>query len=173
MTIDTNTPFRSLIYPLQQMKRHLHNIITLLLAFYLLNIILQCIRPITPTSLQEGMTQSTMPIAKPSQIRERTNIITIQQLHLFGLPEIDTHQANYQFKIAPETALNLTLTGVVASSENNNGAAIIENKGQQKTYGVNDKIDGTRAVIQQVLVDRIVIRNVNKTETLMFDGEGD
>ena len=71
---------------------------------------------------------------------------------------------------APETKLNLTLVGVVASSEPSTSLAVITHRGKQNTYGLNEAIDGTRATLQAVYVDRVIIRNSGRDETLMLDG---
>lgn len=72
---------------------------------------------------------------------------------------------------APKTKLNIVLTGVVAVNKNDKaGAAIIESRGQQKTYVLNDKVDGTNAVVKQILQDRVIIRVGSRHETLMLDG---
>lgn len=71
---------------------------------------------------------------------------------------------------APETRLNLTLVGVVASSSPQTSLAVITNRGKQNTYGLNEAIEGTRATLQAVYVDRVIIRNSGRDETLMLDG---
>ena len=71
---------------------------------------------------------------------------------------------------APQTQLNLRLTGVVASSLTEAGGAIVDYRGQQATYGIGENIEGTSASIHEVLIDRIIIRNGNRFETLMLDG---
>jgi len=71
---------------------------------------------------------------------------------------------------APKTKLNLILSGLVASDIAENSMAIIEYRGKQATYGVDDKITGTRALIHQIVYDRVILRNSGKYETLMLDG---
>lgn len=92
-------------------------------------------------------------------------------LNLFGV--FDNQIAKPQeetIQDAPETRLNLTLAGVVASDDASTAAAVIENNGSQETYGIGDKISGTRATLQQVMSDRIIIKQSGKVETLMLDG---
>lgn len=71
---------------------------------------------------------------------------------------------------APETKLNLTLVGVVASSNPQTSLAVITHRGKQNTYGLNEAIEGTRATLQAVYADRVIIRNSGRDETLMLDG---
>ncbi|MBQ4813801.1 type II secretion system protein GspC [Pseudoalteromonas luteoviolacea] len=72
---------------------------------------------------------------------------------------------------APETQLNVRLTGIVAVSQNDvAGLAIIESQGRQETYLVQDAIKGTRAKLAQVLPDRVILDVSGRFETLMLDG---
>ena len=71
---------------------------------------------------------------------------------------------------APQTRLNLTLVGLVASSNPQTALAVITHRGKQNTYGLNEAIEGTRATLQAVYPDRVIIRNSGRDETLMLDG---
>lgn len=72
---------------------------------------------------------------------------------------------------APQTKLNIRLVGLVSDSINSrSGAAIIENQNQQETYGIGDTITGTRALLKEVLPDRVLIEHGSNIETLMLDG---
>ncbi|WP_325891151.1 type II secretion system protein GspC [Grimontia sp. NTOU-MAR1] len=71
---------------------------------------------------------------------------------------------------APRTRLNLTLVGLVASSEPDRGLAVIANRGSQKTYGIGEAIEGTRVILRQVLNDRVILRNNGRDEALMLAG---
>ncbi|MDO6582422.1 type II secretion system protein GspC [Photobacterium sp. 2_MG-2023] len=95
-------------------------------------------------------------------------------LELFGRYRADAPKAIPQQPVkqdAPETKLNLTLVGVVASNNPQTTLAVITNRGKQNTYGLNEAIDGTRATLQGVFVDRVIIRNNGRDETLMLDGQ--
>ena len=71
---------------------------------------------------------------------------------------------------APRTKLNLTLVGLVASNDASRGLAVIANRGKQKTYGVGEAIEGTRVILRQVLIDRVILRNNGRDEALMLAG---
>ncbi|EJN3802128.1 type II secretion system protein GspC [Vibrio alginolyticus] len=73
-------------------------------------------------------------------------------------------------KDAPKTRLNLTLVGAVASSDANTSLAVIANRGKQATYGLGEEIEGTRATLKAVLVNRVIIDNQGRDETLMMQG---
>lgn len=72
---------------------------------------------------------------------------------------------------APRTKLNLTLTGVLASTVPSRSIAVILSAGDESTYGPGDTINGTRAKLRGVLPDRVIIDNQGQDETLMLDGE--
>ena len=105
----------------------------------------------------------------PGNSNSRLNLADIKRLNLFGdfsaapMEEIEATDA-------PVTRLNLTLTGVVASSVKDQGAAIIENRNQQQTYGIGEKIEGTNVSLKEVYADRVIIKNGSSNETLMLDG---
>ncbi|OAN19209.1 type II secretion system protein GspC [Photobacterium jeanii] len=71
---------------------------------------------------------------------------------------------------APQTRLNLRLVGLVASNQSKTSLAVIAHQGRQNTYGISEAIDGTRATLQAVYADRVIIRNSGRDETLMLDG---
>jgi len=99
------------------------------------------------------------------------NVADIQKLNLFGqYNESIEEEALVEMSNVPETTLNLTLSGLVASDDKLIAAAIIENQGQQNTYGIGDTIVGTRATLEQVLMDRVIIKQSGRLETLMLDG---
>ena len=109
--------------------------------------------------------------ANPSQANKAVNVAKIQSLNLFGLyNENSDETAEIEMANVPETQLNLTLAGLVASDDKTIAAAIIENQGKQETYGIGDIIIGTRANLEQVLMDRVIIKHSGRLETLMLDG---
>ncbi|WDE14673.1 type II secretion system protein GspC [Thalassomonas haliotis] len=108
---------------------------------------------------------------KVSQEKQTVSVSKIQALNLFGEYNSQAVEEEViEIEDAPETRLNLTLTGVVASSNSNNAAAIIEHQSSQETYGIGDLITGTRATLEQVHNDRVLIKQSGRLETLMLDG---
>jgi general secretion pathway protein C len=156
-----------------QRQKTINTIVVAVLAIYLISYAAQLTWRIVPVPAnvaiqQQGFTDNGSQASRSSSI----NLNSIKRLNLFGQPN---QQAGPQAKQedvtdAPETNLNLVLTGVVASSEDNAGAAVIENKGSQQTYGIGEKIEGTNATLKQVFNDRVIIRNGPRNETLMLDG---
>ena len=104
--------------------------------------------------------------------KPQANIQAISQLNLFGKYNDKPKQPKpvEQIESAPQTRLRLTLTGLVASDKPQTAAAIIESNGRQETYGIDDKIEGTQAVLKKVLQDRVIIEASGRLETLMLDG---
>ncbi|MDW6002632.1 type II secretion system protein GspC [Vibrio mangrovi] len=70
---------------------------------------------------------------------------------------------------APKTKLNLKLVGVVVSDNNREDLAIIAFQGVQATYGLKERIEGTRVTLESVFNDRVIIRNAGRDETLMLE----
>ena len=103
--------------------------------------------------------------AKPAQ-----DISVLQKIALFGKKD---EQKPVEIKPveAPKTKLNLKLTGLVASRDPKVGSAVIDSKGSQGTYGVEELIDGTRAVIKEIYPDRVMISNGGAIEALILDDD--
>jgi len=106
-----------------------------------------------------------------NKVNKTIDIAKIQSLNLFGqYNESVDETPDVKISNAPETKLNLILSGLVASNEKSIAAAVIENQGKQETYGIGDIIIGTRANLEQVLMDRVIIKQSGRLETLMLDG---
>jgi len=100
----------------------------------------------------------------------QTDVSALQALNLFGVFNEQVKVATVKVQDAPETKLRLTLSGAVASDDPSIAVAVIENNGKQETYGIGDKIIGTRAVLNRVFRDRVLIKQSGRLETLMLDG---
>ena len=59
---------------------------------------------------------------------------------------------------------------MVASNQVGRGAAIIEYRNAQNTYGIGDKIEGTNVTLDEIYTDRVIIKNGLTRETLMLEG---
>lgn len=104
-----------------------------------------------------------------------TDISPIENLNLFGRYNEQPAAAKpvvepEQITNAPKTSLSIQLVGVVASTAEQNGLAVIDSRGNQNTYSIGDKIKGTSASLKEVYADRIIISNAGRYETLMLDG---
>lgn len=109
-------------------------------------------------------------VNQTSSIAQNVNLSALQALNLFGQYNEQVKEVSKQITDAPETRLQLTLSGLVASDNTDTAAAVIAHKGKQETYGIGDIILGTRANLEQVLIDRVIIKQLGRLETLMLDG---
>ena len=170
MTFNKPNPHSLVVY-LNQHQKQLHTIVVVLLSLYLIAFAAKLVWQIIPEpQLSATPTVSRAPVISSSSGKGGVNIAKIQQLNLFGNAAANPAEPVAEVTDAPETRLNLTLTGVVASSEQDAGTAIIENRGSQAVYGLGEKIEGTNATLQKVYNDRVIIKNGVRNETLMLDG---
>lgn len=99
----------------------------------------------------------------------------LTESHLFGAaPEIDaTPVAVQEFVDAPDTTLNLELTGIVSRKESEIGQAIIAGgRGESRTYSVGDTIENASgAVLHAVFYDRVLLNRSGRLETLRLPKE--
>lgn len=145
--------------------------IVILLSLYLLSFAAQLTWRFIPQAEITLADQTLNNSALNTQNTSRLDISPLLKLNLFGDPaQRPVKVVETEITEAPETQLNLTLTGVVSSTDPKVGAAIVENNGKQNTYGVGDKIDGTNAILDELYVDRVIIKNSLSRETLMLDG---
>ncbi|WP_448569445.1 type II secretion system protein GspC [Thalassotalea ganghwensis] len=130
---------------------------------------------ITWLTVDDATNFLTVPAVQSSNFQDKNqqtvDLTALKKMNLFGVHSPDKPKvAPVQVQDAPETKLNLTLTGVVATNETSTAAAIIEKSGKQETYGIDDKITGTRATLETVYSDRVIINVSGSLETLMLDG---
>ncbi len=142
----------------------------LVIAIYLLAQITWKLVPVSQPPLAWQPTPTN--IAQSSGL---INISNLENLSLFGQFDAKGNPlkvAPVEEKItdAPKTSLSIQLTGVVASTSEQKGLAVIESVGSQNTYSLGDKIKGTSASLKEVYADRIIISNSGRYETLMLDG---
>jgi general secretion pathway protein C len=103
------------------------------------------------------------------------SVSKLLSLNLFGEYNkvIEAPKPVVQQTSAPKTRLNVTLVGLVADSTSNtsdSSVAIIESSGGQNTYGINQKVDGTSAIVHQIFIDRVILSVSGRFETLMLEG---
>jgi len=117
---------------------------------------------------------SPTPVTTTGKGAGQVDLAGLQQLALFGKADAKADKPKVEVvetvTDAPKTSLSIQLTGVVASTADQKGLAIIESNGSQETYSLGDKIKGTSASLKEVYADRIIITNAGRYETLMLDG---
>ncbi|OCH40211.1 type II secretion system protein GspC [Aliivibrio fischeri] len=128
---------------------------------------------LAPQTSVSKWTPKTVAVAVSQGKQGKDSLSELLNSQVFGRfnaeQKIDQPKA-VEVKDAPKTRLNLTLSGVVASSEPSLSLAVIANRGKQNTYGINETIDGTRASVKAISADRIIISNNGRDETLMLEG---
>jgi general secretion pathway protein C len=161
------TELNELLHKLPQQK------IAKIISGFLLCYIAYLLAQLTWLLLSSNSPQPTLNIEHNTLVERKIsqiNIGVISQLNLFGAYNEQTQVEQVKVQDAPETKLRLTLSGTVASDDKDTAAAIIENNGKQETYGIGDKITGTRAILESVATDRVIIKQSGRLETLMLDG---
>ena len=94
------------------------------------------------------------------------NLHQVVQYHLFGDAEKKSSAVQAKIIDAPDTRLQLVLKGVFASTNPKMALAIIaNNKGNDKTYHIGDKISGG-AILHAVYADRVILKRKGQLETL-------
>lgn len=153
--------------PLARLQQALELVLVLCLCWLLAKVTWQ----ILPAA------QTNRTVARVSQNASATEPATVSLAALIAPKLFGTASAKAVKAIeplvteAPKTTLNVKLTGVVAlASSPGAGSAIIESRGSEATYAVDDQIDGTNARLKQVLADRVLIQQAGRFETLMLDG---
>ena len=165
------TSFSAALAKLPQQK--IAQAVSVLLLIYIAFMVAKTTWLIIP-SANHSINTNGMVSVKPTKNQSHDknyDLSKIKALNLFG--EFKTQEQEVvveQITNAPETRLQLTLSGLVASDDVNIAAAIIEHKGKQETYGIGDIIKDTRASLEQVLIDRVIIKQSGRAETLMLDG---
>ncbi|WP_116643949.1 type II secretion system protein GspC [Salinivibrio sp. HTSP] len=100
----------------------------------------------------------------------RLSLASVINAQLFGRYQASKAQRRQAVSEVPETRLQLTLVGVVASDQPSRALAVIANRGQQATYGVGEQVNGTQVSIDQVLSDRVILRQGTRREALLMPG---
>jgi general secretion pathway protein C len=172
MLIPTNMTAVTSLFT-QLVHRRVAQLVMALLLIYIAYIGAKITWSVVPQA-QSGQNTSVNAYSKnvhSSNVNKAVNVAKIQSLNLFGqYDEAVDERLELEMTNVPETKLNLILSGLVASDEQSVAAAIIENQGKQETYGIGDIIIGTRANLEQVLMDRVIIKQSGRLETLMLDG---
>lgn len=109
------------------------------------------------------------PINTPSISTPKAASADIEKMvawHLFGEVGAQPRAAVVEEQ-AQETTLNLQLLGVIASSEPTQARAFIQAEGKQQQFAIGEQLPGGgKVVLSKVLVDRAIIDNNGRYETL-------
>ncbi len=103
--------------------------------------------------------------AKASSL-PKVNVEQIAAANLFGKRQAAQAAAPLD---APDTALNLTLKGILSyGSESSSRALIADGTGKEKPYAVEDDIPGG-AVLKAIHADRVILERSGRFETLRLE----
>jgi|GEM_PF-106415 len=173
MTVE-NFSFAPFNRAYQQHQDKLILLIVVLLSLYLIAFLAELTWRLIDNSQQPSTQLVTLTATQPNTNNSSPTINTsaLKRAKLFGDVQqvVAPVQQVQEVTEAPETKLNLTLTGVVSSSDETQGAAIIEKNNVQVTYGIGEKIEDTNATLDKIYIDRVIIKNRLVRETLMLDG---
>jgi general secretion pathway protein C len=100
--------------------------------------------------------------------RPATDLASLTQSHLFGEATVQAVPVTQAVVDAPDTTLSLSLTGIVSTTDEGKGRAIISsNRGQEKTYNIGDAVENADgATIHSVFADRVILDRSGRLETL-------
>lgn len=111
-----------------------------------------------------GMASASPSAMSAPMRRESSGAGQIPQWHLFGEASVETPAAVPEE--LPETNLQLTLRGVIASPDDSQARAIVaDSGGKENFYKVGDPLPGN-ATLKEIYGDRIVIQRAGRYETL-------
>lgn len=170
--------------------RRLRQAVLLLLALWVVVGCARLIWALVPVSAEQAEPPARVvnPVstARTGQAADPVDIDTLRSWHLFGeagaAPEVAVVQEEVAAASARdgieegarETRLPLVLRGVVASTEDGLGHAIIESKSQQAVYAVGDSLPvGGRVTLAKVMPQQVVLDNGGDYELLVLFEESD
>ncbi len=104
------------------------------------------------------------------QASQQVNLSVIYNNHLFGRAEIKKEQSPESAPVdAPETRLNLVLTGIMSASDGQHSRALIKDgSGKQRPYGIGDDLPGN-AKLSAIHSDRVILERAGRYETLRME----
>lgn len=154
---------------LQSLARHLPVLASALLVVAIAHSAATLTWRIIPLPDQAGSASpSPVAVATSSGDGSRVDVDALIELAMFGEPDPadepdSVDLANVE---APETQLNLSLRGVLATADESVARAIIAaGNGDDKSYRVGDTI-GSGAILRAVYPDRVILERNGELETL-------
>lgn len=103
----------------------------------------------------------------PQKSADTVDIETLVGWHLYGEVGAQTRSAAAEEVAQDDTTLNLQLLGVISSSEPTQARAFILVDGKQQQFAVGEQLPGAgKVLLNKVLVDRAIIDNNGRLETL-------
>lgn len=105
----------------------------------------------------------------PNVERAEVDIDSIAATNLFGTPPSEGGTASDEVINAPETRLDLTLTGIVSSAQSDRSRALIKKgNGDQEPYAVGDSV-GSNVKLHDIYATRVILDRGGRYETLTLE----
>lgn len=141
-------------------------VLIILITYTLAGIVWQFVLSGPRFALEEAAPPPSAAPGPTNRVTRTAPDTTIVQAHLFGTAAAPEVVSAAQAPEAPETRLNLTLTGVYATGEGHNALAIVASGGRtEQFYRVGDSVAGG-ATLKAVYPDRIILERNGRLETL-------
>ena len=139
--------------------------VNLLLLFLLIQVVVDLAGRWFESSEEERVSKPVSTAAVTAAPSAQVLAKQIANWHLFG--HAQSVQLTSAPTVAPETKLNLVLSGVIAYHRQKDAVAIIANgvKAAEKSYGIGDSLPGG-ASLKEIYGDRVIIEHRGRVETL-------
>ena len=148
-----------------QMLERLPWILTLVLIVALCFRLAELTWRVVPITQTEEIIPPELPTA-PAQTAKPAVETSISQSNLFGRVEIAVTPTAQEQVVVPETRLNLTLLGVIASSAVGTAKAIISDaSGSEEYYSIGMQVPGG-ASLEEIHSDYVMLKRNNRMEIL-------
>lgn len=154
---------------LQGLSRHLPVVASALLVIAIAHAAANLTWRIIPLPDQAGSASpAPVTVTAPSRDASGVDVSSLIELAMFGEPDPadEPDSVDLSNVEAPETQLNLSLRGVLATADESVARAIIAaGNGDDKSYSVGDTI-GSGAILRAVYPDRVILERSGELETL-------
>lgn len=157
-------------------------IIMVLLLLWALYSLSRLVWIIIPSPQLNSPSQVALPMSAQASLTTRNvDLALLQEAQIFGkgvegeLPQeqVAAEQPEISGNVE-ETKLNLTLVGIVASSDAANSTAVIASGRDQALYQIDDKLPvGNKVTLAKVAHDRVILNNNGNFEALWLYTEAD
>jgi general secretion pathway protein C len=121
----------------------------------------------SPTPAPLSITPINVAASPTSKSTSAVDIEKMAGWHLYGEVGVQPQNAPVTVEQAQDTTLNLQLLGVISASEAAMARAFILADGRQQQFAIGEQLPGPgKVVLSKVLVDRAIIDNNGRFETL-------
>ncbi|WP_066015363.1 type II secretion system protein GspC [Endozoicomonas atrinae] len=120
-------------------------------------------------TLEQSTVQSIRAQIPAARSTGNTNpLSSLESLQLFGKPPAPQQVQAPAPEDVPVSRLAVRITGLVASNNPDESLVIIRSGSSDATYRPGDTLKGTRATVDTIYADRVIIRNGERYESLLM-----